>query len=227
MSWGDIEDLAEKGADAAKKEAESQGKDLAKKGIDAAEDGIGDAIDDTNLFDWAKDLAKEGVSAGADALKDSLGLGDKPLESPISKRKDHHGGFRFRVEIGSITAAAFSSVDGLSMEVEMIEYQGGGDRWRRQIPGRPKVSPVTLKKGYVLSTELWSWMESTAKGDLDIRNCSIIIMGDAKGEDKARYELYECWPSKWSGLQLDANGSNALVEEIELQVRYMKRSDNK
>ena len=38
-----------------------------------------------------------------------------------------------------------------------------------------------------------------------------------------RYDLNDCWPSSWKGLQLDGMGSEALVEELELQVRFIQR----
>ena len=93
----------------------------------------------------------------------------------------------------------------------------------RQIPGRPKIAPVVLKKGYVHSGTLWEWMRKTMEGTLDMRNVTITLLADDGQGEMASYHLYSTWPSSWKGWQLDANASNAMVEEIELQVRGIER----
>lgn len=136
---------------------------------------------------------------------------------------DHQGGFRFELEFGSLKAGGFRSVDGLGVSVEMIEYQSGSDKYARQIPGRPKIAPVVLKKGYVNTSVLWDWMKGTMEGKLKFENVSVVLMDDSGQDELARYDLLDTWPSRWSGWQLDASGSNAMVEELELQVRHIKR----
>ncbi len=141
----------------------------------------------------------------------------------INRPSDHQGGFNFRVELGGVQAGAFRSVEGLAVSVELIEYQGGGDKYARQIPGRPKVAPITLKKGYVNTATLWDWMKGTMEGKIQFENVSVILLDDDGQEELARYNLLETWPSSWKGWQLDANASNAMVEELELQVRQVER----
>jgi phage tail-like protein len=136
---------------------------------------------------------------------------------------DHQGGFRFRVELGGVAAGAFTAVDGLQGSVEVIEYQGGMDMYPRQIPGRPKVNPVVLKKGYISTNALWDWMRQNMEGQIQFENISLVLLDDDGESELLRYDLYETWPSRWSGFQLDAQSSTALLEEIELQVRSVKR----
>lgn len=47
--------------------------------------------------------------------------------------------------------------------------------------------------------------------------------GPGGQNDLARYDLFECWPSRRAGWQLDASASNAMIEELELQVCYIER----
>jgi phage tail-like protein len=145
------------------------------------------------------------------------------VKKDTSRPFDHQAAFRFRIELGGIQAGAFRSVEGLGVSVEMIEYQGGGDMYARQIPGRPKIAPVVLKKGYVNTSFLWDWMKSNMQGNIQLENVSVVLLTDDGQSDLARYELTDCWPSSWKGWQLDANASNAMVEEIELQVRMIER----
>lgn len=136
---------------------------------------------------------------------------------------DHRGNFNFRVEIGDKAAGAFRSVDGLAVQTELIEYQGGGDLYARQIPGRPKIAPIVLKKGWVNSDELWAWMKDTMDGKFTFRNVSVILQDDDGQTDVARFNLTQCWPSSWKGFQLDGMGNEAMIEELELQVRTIQR----
>ncbi len=152
-----------------------------------------------------------GKGAGA---KES-GTGNRPF--------DHRGNFKFRIEISSISGGAFRAIDGLGATTELIEYQGGGDMFARQIPGRPKVAPITLKKGWVVNAALWNWMRDTMDGKFTCHNVSVVLMDDDGQTDVARYELTQCWPSSWKGFQLDGMGNEAMVEELELQVRHDQR----
>ena len=48
---------------------------------------------------------------------------------------DPIGTYNFRVEIDGIDAGQFTSVDGLSIEQEVVEYQNGSDPLTRKRPG--------------------------------------------------------------------------------------------
>ena len=216
-------------------------KDLAKQGLDELEKLANGGLDDLEKMakDGIKDLGKQADGA-IEHLKDKAleVLGFEPAKDPpkvptpapapkpnpdTSRDHDHRGGFNFRVELGGVAAGAFTSVDGLTAEVEMIEYAGGMDMFTRQIPGRPKVSPITLKKGYVNTAALWDWMKSTMEGTLKFENVSIVLLADDGKTEVVRYDLQETWPSRWAGFQLDAQSNNAMLEELELQARSIAR----
>ncbi len=138
---------------------------------------------------------------------------------------DHQAAFRFRIDFwfDSQLAGGFQSVEGIHTQVEVIEYQSGRDLYPRQLPGRPKITPVVLKKGYVNTAILWDWIKATMDGKFRFENASIVLMDDSGRSELARYNLVDCWPSRWAGWQLDANSNNAMVEEFELQVRTIDR----
>ncbi len=212
------------------------GKDGAAAG---ASDGSGGATTAGSLDADLADLDLAAAAAGAaliavaaaavDFILDlafgkSTAAAKAPQESSTANRSfDYRGNFNFRIEVGGIAAGAFRAVDGLSTSTELIEYQGGGDMYARQIPGRPKIAPVTLKKGWVVSAALWQWMQDTMEGRFSFHNVSVVLMDDDGQTDVARYELSQCWPSSWKGFQLDGMGNEAMVEELELQVRGISR----
>lgn len=222
---GPIKDLAKKGVDELDK--------LAQKGIAELKEGAKDLIKDLaanadDMIGHLKDKALEVLGfEPAKAIKDvpvKTPTAPAPAKSTDTSREfDHRGGFNFRVELGGVAAGAFTAVDGLTAEVELIEYAGGMDMLTRQIPGRPKIAPITLKKGYVNTAALWDWMKGTMEGTLKFENVSIVLLADDGSTEVVRYDLQETWPSRWAGFQLDAQSSSAMLEELEIQARSISR----
>ncbi len=200
-------------------------KELAKLAQDANK-MVGDLKE--HAKDVVADLKDKALSVlGFEAAKKPADLPLKPpkLGKPAntSRKFDHQGAFRFRVELGGVAAGTFTAVDGLSAQVELIEYQGGADQFVRQMPGRPKVAPIVLKKGYINTSALWDWLQATMDGKLKLENVSVVLLADNNETELVRYNLTETWPSRWNGFQLDANSSNAMIEELELQARTISR----
>ena len=136
---------------------------------------------------------------------------------------DHAGDFGFVVSIEGMEVGAFTKVEGLTVQVEPIEYQHSDDITPRKRMGRIKVENVRLVKGYVATDVLYKWCEDAMKGDVSRKSMSIVLLGDDRASEVARYNLFEVWPTKWSGFKLDGKGQGALVEEIELVVEQIER----
>lgn len=216
-------------------------KDAVNKGLDelekVANQGLDQLANEANkMVDDLKGHAKDMVSHLKDKALEVLGFEaakpDVPVKLPTpkapqstntSREFDHQGAFRFRVELGGVAAGTFTAVDGLSAQIELIEYQSGADAYVRQMPGRPKVAPVVLKKGYVNTSALWDWLQTTIDGKLQLENVSVILLADDGTTELLRYNLTETWPSRWNGFHLDAGSSGALIEELELQARTITR----
>jgi len=137
---------------------------------------------------------------------------------------DHFGDFNFGVEIEGMAVGGFAKVEGLNVAVEVIEYQHGNDITPRKRMGRISVENVRLIKGYINDSSLYKWCENAMKGDIARKSMSIVLLDDSRSVEVARYNLYEVWPTKWSGFKFDAKGRGALVEEIELVVEQIERA---
>lgn len=214
---GPLKDLAKKGVAELEKLANKELANL-KKQADGLIDDLQKNAD--GLIDHLKDKAYEVLGFEPDKPKTKK---TPPKPPPPQRIHDHWGGFRFKVEIEQIAAGAFTAVDGLTAEVELVEYQGGMDLYPRQIPGRPKIAPIVLKKGYINTAVLWDWMKKTMDGEVEHKSASVILLADDNDTEVVRYNLFEVWPSRWQGFQLDAQSSNAMIEELELQVRHVQR----
>ncbi len=145
---------------------------------------------------------------------------DSELDAQI-RPPDHIGAYNFTVDIEGVNAGSFRSFEGLSMEVEIIEFQDGDDPILRKRPGRVKYGDITLKKGFVQDDSFQSWIQATITNQIDKRNISIIIKSDDEGQT-VRYNLFECFPKSWK-ISESVGGTVVPVEEITFAVERFER----
>lgn len=162
------------------------------------------------------------------ALKAASASPGSPPSAQSTGRRTHDpvGDFNFVITIDGVEAGAFQKCDGLSFEVDLIEYRESTDIFPRKRPGIKRFGNLKLAKGYVLNSALWGWCESIQKGKQDRRNGSIQVLADTgdSGEPLVTYEFREAFPIRWSGFKLSGVGKGAMVEEIELAVEQVLRS---
>ncbi len=123
---------------------------------------------------------------------------------------------RFYVEIDGIMEAVFTDVSGLQVEMEVFEYaEGGNNNFVHRLPGRTKVSNITLKRGMTGSNDFFKWYAEVASGTIKRRNVSVILY-DVRGTELTRWSFVKAYPVKWIGPQLSAAGHDAAIETLEL-----------
>ena len=133
-------------------------------------------------------------------------------------RLDPFRNFRFRVEIDGITTAAFSEATVPDITVDPVEYREGTDAThQRKLSGLTKYGNITLKKGVTDSLELYSWHKSVVDtGALGARKNVSLILVDEEGNDKARWDIVEAWPTKYDSSDYSAKGNEVVIETLEL-----------
>jgi phage tail-like protein len=123
---------------------------------------------------------------------------------------------RFYVEINGITAAVFTEVTGLQIETTVMEYEEGGHNdFTHRLPGRTKVSNLTLKRGMTKSDDFRKWCMEVMQGKITRRHVSV-IMYDAKGTPLLHWNFIGAYPVKWIGPQFNSTGNAAAIETLEL-----------
>ena len=140
---------------------------------------------------------------------------------------DPIGNYNFRVEIDGVNAGLFTSVDGLSVEQEVIEYRDGSDNIVRKLPGRTKYSNITLKRGYVADDAMHDWIQSSLldpSGETIARKNGSLILVNKAGEDLVRYNFFEAWPCKWKGLSTEGDKGETLTEEVEICIEWFEEA---
>jgi phage tail-like protein len=139
-------------------------------------------------------------------------------------RVDPYKNFRFLVEIDGIVQAGFSDVSGFGSNVEVIEYREGGDvQSVRKLPGKVSYSDITLKWGITDSRELYDWHRAAVEGNVQRKNGSIILLDDA-AQEKARWNFFEAWPSKWDGADFSAKGNDVAIDTLTVSCERVERA---
>lgn len=135
----------------------------------------------------------------------------------VGDRKDPYGGYNFLVEIDGITRAGFQECSGLDTTQEAGTYREGTDPslGMRKLPGLITSSNITLKWGITDDDELWKWRKTVIDGQAERKNMSIVLMNDAR-EEKLRWNVKNCWPTKWEGPGFNATSGDVAVETLEI-----------
>jgi len=141
------------------------------------------------------------------------------------QRRDPHLNYRFKLEIDSLISAGFQEATIPDSTQEPVEYREGTDPpFARKFAGLVKFGTITLKRGVTDSMELYNWRRQVEDGNLSEARRSVnIILLDAEGNDAARWELKEAWPSKYDSSDLSASGNEVMVETLELQIEQLRR----
>ncbi|MFO8009699.1 MAG: phage tail protein [Dehalococcoidia bacterium] len=131
------------------------------------------------------------------------------------KRFDGLATAKFGVEMGNIVAAEFTEVSGLEVELEILEYQEGGNNlFSHKLPGRVKFPNVTLKSGVTESNELWEWFVKGTYGKIERQNISIVLY-DQTNTEVRRWNLANAYPIKWTGPSFKASENTISIETLE------------
>lgn len=135
----------------------------------------------------------------------------------MTEHRDPFMAYNFRVEVSSLTIGGFSEVSGLQAEIEVKEYrEGGQNNYLHKLPGPVKYpNNLVLKRGLAAVDDLWSWYQEVLSGKIEARNGSIILY-DAAGDERRRWNFFAAYPVRWIGPQLNASSSTIAVETLEL-----------
>lgn len=126
----------------------------------------------------------------------------------------------FGVEFQDQIKGAFRECTGLGSENEVVEYKASGPDGKyviHKVPGRMKWNNITLKRGVTDAIDLWDWRKKVEEGDITgARANGSIIMFNQAGDEIARWNLINAWPSKLTGPTANAQNNEVAIEELEI-----------
>ena len=132
--------------------------------------------------------------------------------------------FRFRIEMDGITDAGFSEASGFDSTTDVIEYREGKDPAHvRKLPGLTKFGDITLKWGLTDDTRLFDWRQDIVDGDIQ-RKTVYIIAVDEQGNEKARWQCDNAWPSKLDPVDFNAKGNDVAINTLTITCEEVKRT---
>lgn len=139
-------------------------------------------------------------------------------------RVDPYKNFKFLVEIDGVVQAGFSECSGFGSEIEVVEYREGGEPISvRKLPGKVSYPDISLKWGITDSRELYDWHFAAVGGAIERKNGSIILQNEL-GEERARWNFFEAWPTKWEGPSLNATGNEVAIETLTVACERLERA---
>jgi phage tail-like protein len=143
---------------------------------------------------------------------------------PTGGITDPYRNFNFLVEIDGITRATFQECSGFDSTIDIIEHREGGENTTlRKLPGMTKYSNITLKWGMTDDRQLYDWHVQAVRGQVERKNGSIVML-DAAGTEKARWNFVRAWPSKWDGPDFNAEGNDVAIETLEIAHEGIERA---
>lgn len=113
--------------------------------------------------------------------------------------------------------AGFSECSGLEMNLEVEEYQEGGNNGTvLKFPTRMSWGKLVLKKGIAKNTELWEWVYGFSEGKVVRKDGMITLLGE-KGLAHTVWKFKRGLPVKYSGPQLNATQNAIAFESVEIE----------
>ena len=123
---------------------------------------------------------------------------------------------RFYILIGDSPEGVFTEVSGLQMEMDVTDYQeGGNNNFVHRLPGFTKTNNLTLKRGIIRSNDLYKWCADISSGKIERKHVTV-IMYDPAGREVLRWDFLNAYPVRWVGPEFQAANAVAAVETIEL-----------
>lgn len=133
--------------------------------------------------------------------------------------------YNFVLDIQGLRSGYFTEVSGLNIDIEVIPYrEGGAAPAERKLPGRISYGPILCRWGMSQSTELWDWLQSIARGEIERKDISIILLKPDGMQEEMRWNCYSAWPCKWNASKLEAHRNDVAIDAMTFVHERMERA---
>ena len=131
-------------------------------------------------------------------------------------RADPYPSFRFVLELGDLPVAGFSQCSGLELELQVEDYEEGGqNRYVHKLPGRRRQTDLVLKRG-IVGSELFDWLVRQELGEVDPTTLTLVVQAFEPEETTLEFEVHDAFPVRWQGPELDASQPAVAIETLNL-----------
>ena len=136
-------------------------------------------------------------------------------------RVDPYRNSNYVLEIDGIQQAGFTEVTGFGSATAPIEYQEGGFPTAHKLPGQTTYPNITLKWGLTDNHELYNWYRDVTRG-IVVRRDGSIILNDVAGNEKARWNFRDAWPTNYNATDLSGKSTDVAIESLELVCEFLE-----
>lgn len=113
-----------------------------------------------------------------------------------------------------LAGGGFSECTGIEVNVDIFTYpEGGQNTYVHRLPTRTNHADIVLKRGLLLATELWLWIQDTSRGRYS-RKDGYILMLTPSGIPAQAWIFRRGLPMKWSGPSLVASQDAVATETL-------------
>ena len=141
--------------------------------------------------------------------------------------------FKFNFEADGITDKFIKEISGLGVESTPAQDIHGSSKsgkiMRQATPTIVKFTNITLKVIATDDVDLYQWYQKCNEdmGDsrqwAQNRKTGSVVAYDQQGSEKARWNIVNCYPCKYTGPTLTASGGDMANETVELVHEGVKR----
>lgn len=125
--------------------------------------------------------------------------------------------FHFLVQWGG-ERVGFTEVTGLDIQVDPIEYREGAslEYSSMKMPGRPKYSNITLKRGSMAGdSDFYKWINTISLNTAERRDVIISLLNE-EHTPVMTWKAKNAFPVKVQASDLKADGNEVAIETIEI-----------
>ena len=137
------------------------------------------------------------------------------MASPNKDILFHQSHFEVTVPSLKVKVGYFTQVQGLSSQVDVMEYpEGGRNDYVHKLPTRIKHTNLTLKKGLTTQVGMLEWLAKTVvnaePSEMTLTLC------DYEGKPIRIWSFAGAYPVKWTGPDANAGGNEMMSETLEI-----------
>ena len=130
---------------------------------------------------------------------------------------------RFLLEVDGVEIGTFREVQGLRLDVDVVEHvEGGQNGYVHQLPGVMRWPHLVFTRGMVQSDALFGWVQRSSgqgfagNGDTLTRATGAVTVVDDRGNRMRSWELDGVFAVSWTGPSLSADSDVPLTESLEV-----------
>lgn len=136
-------------------------------------------------------------------------------------RNDPYSNFNFLVTLGGTTTvnAGFQEVSGMNIEVTSADYRVGNSPVNHpvKVNGVYKVGDVTLKRGLIGVTDLYTMIDGIRTGTHTLQNVQVQVQDEGHNGPVFTFTLVNARPIRYTAPTFNAKGGTEVaIEELVL-----------